>query len=104
MLLCRGGDQSLFVAKTLFNQLGGFNESYIIYEDVEFISRLYKKSKFKVLPQEVITSVRRYLKMGWLRLQYHFGVIHLKHFMGQGPEALYGYYKKYVEGWHQDEH
>ena len=40
--LCRGGDQSLFITRKLFAQLKGFNENYIIYEDIEFIQRIYR--------------------------------------------------------------
>ena len=39
---CRGGDQSLFIQKKLFNTLNGFNEEYIICEDGELIDRIYK--------------------------------------------------------------
>lgn len=94
--LCRGGDQSLFVLKDLFQKTGSFNEKYIIYEDTEFIGRLYKTSKFKVLPQHVVTSARKYEQIGTLKLQYHFGIIHLKNLLGVGPDQLYRYYKKNI--------
>ncbi|MEZ4969428.1 MAG: TIGR04283 family arsenosugar biosynthesis glycosyltransferase [Flavobacteriaceae bacterium] len=94
--LCRGGDQSLFVSKDLFLKTGGFNEKYIIYEDMQFIVRLYKISNFQVLPQYVVTSARKYEQVGTLKLQYHFGIIHLKNALGVGPEHLYRYYKKNI--------
>lgn len=94
--ICRGGDQSLYVTKRLFKNTKGFNEDYVIYEDSEFIGRLYKNSDFKVLPQRVVTSARRYKQKGALKLQYHFGVIHLKNKMGAGPEELYEYYKRKI--------
>tara|TARA_R110000868_G_scaffold140690_1_gene356594 strand:- start:4992 stop:5699 length:708 start_codon:yes stop_codon:yes gene_type:complete len=94
--LCRGGDQSLFIIKDLFQKTGGFNENYIIYEDTEFIGRLYKISNFKVLPQHVITSARKYEQYGSIRVQYHFGIIHLKNLLGFGPDHLYKYYKKKI--------
>ena len=94
--LCRGGDQSLFILNDLFQKTGGFNENYIIYEDTEFIGRLYKISNFKVLPQHVITSARKYEQYGSIRLQYHFGIIHLKNLLGFGPDQLYKYYKKNI--------
>jgi len=93
---CRGGDQSLYIYKDLFTQTKGFNENYIIYEDSEFIGRLYKQNSFNVLPQKVITSARKYEQMGVLKLQYHFGIIHLKKFMGTSPQKLYDYYKKNI--------
>ena len=94
--LCRGGDQSLFITNELFHKSGGFNENYIIYEDTEFIGRLYKISNFAVLPQSVITSARKYEKYGSYKLQYHFGIIHLKNLLGFGPDQLYKYYKKNI--------
>lgn len=92
--LCRGGDQSLFIKKSLFDKHNGFNERYLIYEDSEFISRLYKESNFVVLPEYVVTSARKYRQKGWLRVQFHFGMIHLKNCLGAGPEELYTYYAK----------
>ncbi len=92
--LCRGGDQSLFITKALFERHGGFNEAYLIYEDSEFIMRLYKTTRFTVLPQKVITSARKYRQKGWLRVQFHFGMIHLKNRLGAGPDELYDYYTK----------
>ncbi|ALM08063.1 glycosyl transferase family 2 [Sediminicola sp. YIK13] len=94
--VCRGGDQSLFITKKLWERSEGYNESYIIYEDTEFIGRLYKLGDFKVLPQTVLTSARKYNKNGTIRLQYHFGVIHFIKLMGAGPERLYRYYKKNI--------
>lgn len=94
---CRGGDQSLFVTKELFNEIGGFDESYLIYEDNEIIKRLYQKSKFVVIQKDLITSARRYRKNGVWTLQYHFTVIHLKRKLGHSIESMLGYYRKNVK-------
>lgn len=94
--ICRGGDQSLFTTKRLFRKAKGFDENYVIYEDTEFIGRLYQKSNFKVLPQRVVTSARKYRRKGTVKLQYHFGVIHLKNILGAGPEELYEYYQRKI--------
>jgi len=93
---CRGGDQSLFVEKKVFNSLGGFNENFIICEDNEFIYKLYKHYNFKVLPYWLTTSSRRYQANGVWTLQYHFWVIHLKKFFGATPKTLEAYYLKYI--------
>lgn len=95
-VLCRGGDQSLFITQALFVKTNGFNEDYIIFEDNEFIGRIYKMSSFKILPSHVKTSARRYEERGEFILQYHFGVIHLKNYFGAGPEKLYDYYKRKI--------
>ena len=94
--ICRGGDQSLFITKELFIGTKGFNEDYIVFEDNEFIGRLYRKTDFKILPQHVKTSARKYKEHGVIRLQYHFGVIHLKNYLGARPEQLYDYYKRKI--------
>ena len=94
--ICRGGDQSLFISKTLFEKVSGFDESYKIYEDNEFIRRIYKRAKFKIIPNTVKTSARRYRKKGIVKLQCHFGMIHLKHYLGAGPDALHNYYVKHI--------
>lgn len=93
---CRGGDQSLFITREMFTKSRGFDENYQIYEDTEFIGRLYKLGRFKILPQVVITSARKYQKIGALRLQYHFIVIHIKRLFGAGPQQLYRYYKRHI--------
>nr|WP_299387487.1 TIGR04283 family arsenosugar biosynthesis glycosyltransferase [Allomuricauda sp.] len=94
--LCRGGDQSLFVERQVFEKTRGFNESYLIYEDTEFITRLYHQTRFKILPNAVITSARKYREKGWIKVQFHFGMIHLKNYLGAQPDELYRYYKKYI--------
>lgn len=92
----RGGDQSLFVTKKLFNEIGGYDEEYIIYEDNMLIAELYKRNTFTILPQAVTTSARRYREKGVWRLQYHFWKIHFMKRMGYSPERLYEYYKKFI--------
>lgn len=94
--VCRGGDQSLFITKSLFHKAKGFNETYQIYEDNEFIRRIYKLAPFKVLENKVVTSSRRYNQKGVVLLQWHFGIIHLKHHLGAGPDELYAYYRKHI--------
>ncbi|MFC6268719.1 TIGR04283 family arsenosugar biosynthesis glycosyltransferase [Frigoriflavimonas asaccharolytica] len=94
---CRGGDQSLFVAKDLFNEIGGFNEDYTIYEDNEICKRLYLKEQFIVIQKPITTSARRYRENGVWRLQYHFLVIHIKKKLGHSAESLLNYYKKNIK-------
>lgn len=96
MQICRGGDQSLFISRALFKKSNGFDESYKIYEDNEFVRRIYKLARFKVLPNAVKTSARRYHNRGMIALQCHFGIIHLKHYLGARPEELHKYYLKYI--------
>jgi rSAM/selenodomain-associated transferase 2 len=94
--LCRGGDQSLFITSKLFHENNGFNENFIIYEDNEFIQRIYRIKPFKIIPSFVTTSARRYENRGMVQLQWHFGIIHLKHYLGAQPLELYQYYLRHI--------
>lgn len=93
---CRGGDQSLFVTKALFDKIGGFDESYIIYEDNIFISQLYKLKQFTVINKSIITSARLYKKHGVFKLQFYFWMIYLKKWLGASASELHKYYKEKI--------
>lgn len=96
VLACRGGDQSLFVKRDAFESLGGYDESYTIYEDTEFIARLYEGFDFAVIKDYITTSSRRYAANGTWRLQYHFTVIHLKKWLGASADDLHRYYQRHI--------
>ncbi|SDS00913.1 hypothetical protein SAMN04487764_1231 [Gillisia sp. Hel1_33_143] len=90
---CRGGDQSLFVERNLFKNIGGFNESFIVYEDNDIIRRLYEKNQFVVIKKWLTTSARRYEEYGVWKVQYVFLQIYWKKYRGASPDELHTYYK-----------
>ncbi|GAA4238632.1 TIGR04283 family arsenosugar biosynthesis glycosyltransferase [Postechiella marina] len=92
----RGGDQSLFVTKTLFYKVGGFNETFTIYEDNDLIRKLYDCKQFVVIQHWLTTSARCYNTNGVFRLQFHYWTIHLKKMFGASPKHLNDYYLKHV--------
>lgn len=93
---CRGGDQSQFITKALFNDIGGYDDRYIIYEDNILINELYARKQFVVIQEKISTSSRRYQKHGIWKLQYHFWAIYVKKWLGASPEELYSYYKRHI--------
>ncbi|MCB7482242.1 TIGR04283 family arsenosugar biosynthesis glycosyltransferase [Christiangramia sediminis] len=93
---CRGGDQSLFVTKELFNELGGFDESYQVYEDNEFIKRIYESGNFTVIKSWITTSARLYEKMGIWNTQLLFAEIYWKRRLGASADELYNHYYKRI--------
>ncbi len=93
---CRGGDQSQFITKQLFEEINGYDESYVVYEDNDLVDRLFDINEFVIIPKYVITSARRYREIGVWRLQYHFLNIHMRRWMGASSEDLYRYYKDKV--------
>ncbi|SDB65868.1 transferase 2, rSAM/selenodomain-associated [Flavobacteriaceae bacterium MAR_2010_188] len=94
---CRGGDQSQFITKKLFEEIGGFDENYIIYEDNILINELYKRNEFVVIPRCLHTSARLYRQKGIWNLQYHFWAIYVKKWLGATPQELHFYYLKHIK-------
>ncbi|WP_046244925.1 TIGR04283 family arsenosugar biosynthesis glycosyltransferase [Hymenobacter terrenus] len=68
-LMSRGGDQTLFITRALFQRLGGFNERFVIMEDFEIIIRIRRVTPFFIVPQDVVVSARKYETNSWLRVQ-----------------------------------
>ena len=93
---CRGGDQSQFITKSLFNDIGGFDEAYTIYEDNILINELYKRRQFVVINKKIKTSARLYKKVGVWKLQYHFWTIYVKRWMGATADEMLAYYKNNI--------
>jgi len=60
------GDQGLFVGRELFFELGGFPETPLL-EDVHMVRSLKKRGRIEVLPVPVLTSARRWTRLGPLR-------------------------------------
>lgn len=93
---CRGGDQSQFITKALFEEIGGFDERYVIYEDNILINELYERKEFVVINKKIRTSARLYKKVGIWKLQYHFWAIYVKRWFGASAEEMLEYYKKHI--------
>ena len=93
---CRGGDQSQFITRELFDEIGGYNENYIIYEDNILINELFARNEFIVINKKIKTSSRLYRKHGVWKLQYHFWTIYVKKWFGASADDLFAYYKKHV--------
>jgi len=93
---CRGGDQSQFITKSLFEDIGGYDENYIIYEDNILINELFKRKQFVVIKKSLITSSRLYKRVGVWKLQYHFWAIYVKRWFGASAEEIHNYYLKNI--------
>ncbi|MBU2949563.1 TIGR04283 family arsenosugar biosynthesis glycosyltransferase [Tamlana agarivorans] len=89
---CRGGDQSQFITKSLFRDIGGYNENFIIYEDNILINALYARKQFVVINKKLQTSARCYEKHGVWKLQYLYWSIYVKKWFGASAEELYQFY------------
>ncbi|MFT7351364.1 MAG: rSAM/selenodomain-associated transferase 2 [Flavobacterium sp.] len=68
-LFCRGGDQTIFVTKDLFNKVGPFKDDMLIMEDYDFLNRIWQQGNFKLIPKATIVSARKYEENSWLTVQ-----------------------------------
>ncbi|GGK85799.1 TIGR04283 family arsenosugar biosynthesis glycosyltransferase [Rufibacter glacialis] len=93
----RFGDQSLFVERALFWEVNGFQETLRVMEDQEIVWRLHRKTTFVVLPQRVISSARKYLENGVIRLQLVFSLILVMYYLGFPQHTLMATYQKLIQ-------
>lgn len=92
----RFGDQSLFVHRELFAQLGGYREDLQVMEDQELVARLRARAPFRLLPRAVTTSARKYLANGVIRLQGIFMLIVLLYWAGVSQPNLVRLYRRLI--------
>ena len=64
-----GGDQTLFMKRSVFDKLDGFREDHIIMEDYELYWRAKKEFRHSIIPHDAIVSARKYEKNSYLRVQ-----------------------------------
>jgi rSAM/selenodomain-associated transferase 2 len=92
----RFGDQSLFVTKSKFVEVGGFCEKHIVLEDQDIIKRLKKIARFTVIKKPVLTSARKYLENGIYKTQGIFFIIYFMYRLGFSQQKLLATYRKLI--------
>ncbi len=65
----RGGDQSIWVKRELFERLGGYREDMLIMEEYELLERMREMGHFHLSTESTMISERKYDGNGWLRVQ-----------------------------------
>ena len=92
-IMSRGGDQTLFTTRALFEQLGGFDERFVIMEDFEIIQRIRRVARFYIVPQNVVVSARKYETNSWLRVQLANLTAFAMYFLKLPPTRIASTYK-----------
>lgn len=95
-LMSRGGDQTLFITRELFGQLGGFNERFVVMEDFEIIQRIRRVAAFYIVPESVVVSARKYEHNSWLRVQLANLTAFALYFMRVEPTRIARTYKTLI--------
>lgn len=87
------GDQAIFVAKQTFVDIGGFAELPIM-EDFELIQRLKRQGKIAIAPGAVVTSGRRWQKLGVWQTTIINQLIIAGYYLGISPTKLSKFYRR----------
>ena len=87
------GDQAIFLKASTFQALGGF-PNLPIMEDFELLRQLRRKGKIALTPASVVTSGRRWQKLGVWRTTLINQVIILGYLGGVKPERLVSWYHR----------
>lgn len=86
------GDQAIFLKAEVFRQLGGF-AALPIMEDFELVRRLQRRGKIAIVPAAVLTSARRWQKLGVLKTTLINQLVIAAYFLGVSPEQLAHWYR-----------
>jgi rSAM/selenodomain-associated transferase 2 len=81
------GDRGLFVRRQTFESVGGFPD-LPLFEDVEMVRLLHRRGGFRMLPQHVTTSARRFNDNGVIRQQWQNAVLWSRYRCGADPALL----------------
>ncbi len=92
----RFGDQSMYIAKELFEKIAGFDDQYQVCEDNEIVYRIRKHTKITVIQKRIISSARKYRKIGAWRLQWVYLQIYSLYRLGLSQQKLFNIYRKKV--------
>lgn len=86
------GDQAIFLEKRDFQDLGGF-ANLPIMEDFEFVQRLKRRGKIAIAPAAVLTSGRRWQKLGVFKTTLINQLIIAGYYLGISPAQLRHFYQ-----------
>lgn len=87
------GDQGIFVKTSVFREIGGFT-NFPIMEDFEFMQKLNKRGKIIIVSAKVVTSGRRWQKLGVVKTTLINQLIILGYYLGISPHKLVQWYNK----------
>lgn len=86
------GDQAIFLKADTFQEIGGFPDLPIM-EDFELIRRLQRQGHIAIVPQPVLTSARRWQKLGVLKTTLINQIVIAAYFLGVPPLQIAAWYR-----------
>ena len=97
IMMFRGGDQSLFIRKSFFEKIGGYDENHIVMEDYDIIRRGKKFSDFTLIQDDVEVSSRKYEENSYLRVNWANFIVFSLYYFGVKPRRLLSIYTKLIK-------
>ncbi|MBC7913184.1 MAG: TIGR04283 family arsenosugar biosynthesis glycosyltransferase [Pyrinomonadaceae bacterium] len=89
-----GGDQTLFITKTLFSETGGYDSRMKIMEEFEFCARARKNKRYKIMKKAVLISARKYETSSWFKIQkLNYSIVKM-YKAGASQESMVQKYKQ----------
>lgn len=95
-IMCRGGDQTLFITQSLFEKLGGFRDDFLIMEDYDLIQKIQDETSFRIIPKDVVVSPRKYDQNQYLKVNFANLVIFMMYFCGARQQTMVSAYKNLI--------
>jgi rSAM/selenodomain-associated transferase 2 len=95
-IMCRGGDQSIFMLRSVFDELQGYQDDYVIMEEYELLLRARNKYPFRIIPKDVLVSARKYDHNGYFRVNLANLTVFLMFFAGFSQKAMLNTYKHMI--------
>ena len=80
------GDQGLFISRTLYDEVGGFNDMPLM-EDVDIIKRI-GRNRLIVSSHEIVTSAEKYQKYGYIIRMFRNGFCLALYKLGVDPATI----------------
>ncbi len=88
------GDQGFFLEAKIFQEIGGFPEIPIM-EDFELIRQLKKRGRIAIVSRPVLTSSRRWQKLGILKTTFINQIVIIAYLLGVSPKILAQWYRSH---------
>jgi len=93
----RFGDQSLFIKKDIFEFTGGFDDSLTLMEDQDMVIKIQKYGDFKVQKNKIVTSARKFVENGPVKLFWTFFYLYVCYKFGMSQDNLVEKYNKMIK-------
>ena len=96
-IMCRGGDQTLFLKRTLFDRLGGYAKDWMLMEEYDLILRAKEIASFKIIPKDTLVSARKYEENSYLRVNWANLTVFRMFRRGASQEDMLATYKRLIK-------